>query len=95
MRSDKDCEPETYGEGIKKKDGRYRRTLYLKTVIFWEARRTRASAQTPKFEDGETGFGVSVNSANSSKETVAPGSFSVGRSVGSGIAREPPWQSDH
>lgn len=34
VRSDKDSEPETYGEGIKK-EIQYRRTLYLRTILFW------------------------------------------------------------
>lgn len=49
MRSDKDCEPETYGEGIEKKEIQYRRTLCLKTIISWGARRSGVSLKTSTF----------------------------------------------
>ncbi len=80
VRSDKDSEPETYGEGIKK-EIQYRRTLCLKTII---CRRDRpaASVKTPKFDGDEGGFCVSAEPQKSLKKTVATGRFSVGRSVG-------------
>lgn len=57
VRSDKDSEPETYGEGIKK-EIQYRRTLYLKTIIFWRGRCPGASVKTPKFDCKEGGFWI-------------------------------------
>lgn len=55
VRSDKDSEPETYGEGIKK-EIQYRRTLCLKTIIFGGGRCPGGSVKTPKFDGDEGGF---------------------------------------
>lgn len=78
MRSDKDSEPETYGEGIKK-EIQYRRTLVLKDHHFcWSG----VSAKTPKFDGGEGGFRASAEPEKPLRKTVATGRFSVGRSVG-------------
>lgn len=81
VRSDKDSEPETYGEGIKK-EIQYRRTLYVPTILFWRDRRLGALVKTPKIDGDEGGFRVGAELLKSLLKTVATGRFSVGRSVG-------------
>lgn len=60
VRSDKDSEPEAYGEGIKK-EIQYRRTLYLKTIVFWNARCPGGLwVKIPISDSGKCGFRVNA-----------------------------------
>lgn len=79
MRSDKDSEPETYGEGIKK-EIQYRRTPFRRTNRFSGPRKIVAQADSIKdivFTATKAGFFDSARSHTSRrrKKPVATGRF--------------------
>lgn len=85
VRSDKDSEPETYGEGIKK-EIQYRRTPFIRTNRFSGPRKIVAQANSIKdtvFAATKAGFSTRRGATLvAGKNPWQLADFSVGRSVG-------------